>query len=366
MKSLLILVEGYPSYEKLYNMAFVHTRNVEYQKQGFEVEVQSFSAKTSYVFEGVSVFAKNEDIDYAKYDAVLSHAPNIRNHYRVIRRKLSSINRLVLFFHGHEILINEAYYPPPYAWQKNASFIARKLITLYDYVKLYMIRGLLKKPKVKAVFVSKWMLEEGVKCLRLPAEYLNKCSVINNPINYQFYQSRYAYRPGKHRADFITVRPLDGRKYAIDKVVELARNNPDFTFHVYGKGEFFDHIVKPVNISVFDRYIAQKDMPELLNCYRAAVMPTRLDAQGVMMCEMASYGIPLLTSDLPVCREMLENFDNCTFVDNDVFANTDLTVYDFGSLTDFSVSEKFSPATLARAELDFIFRVNSDGDQNIK
>jgi hypothetical protein len=48
-------------------------------------------------------------------------------------------------------------------------------------------------------------------------------------------------------------------------------------------------------------------------------MPTKLDAQGVMMCEMAYYGIPILVSDLPVCREMLNDFDNVKFIDNNCF-----------------------------------------------
>ena len=31
-------------------------------------------------------------------------------------------------------------------------------------------------------------------------------------------------------------------------------------------------------------------------------MPTRTDAQGLMMCEMAAFGIPLITSNIPVCH----------------------------------------------------------------
>ena len=35
-----------------------------------------------------------------------------------------------------------------------------------------------------------------------------------------------------------------------------------------------------------------------------------------MMCEMATYGIPLITSDIKVCREVLEGFDNIYYIDN--------------------------------------------------
>ena len=39
-------------------------------------------------------------------------------------------------------------------------------------------------------------------------------------------------------------------------------------------------------------------------------MPTRLDAQGVMMCEMATFGIPVLTSDIDICQELSQVFKN--------------------------------------------------------
>ena len=46
-------------------------------------------------------------------------------------------------------------------------------------------------------------------------------------------------------------------------------------------------------------------------------MPTRTDAQGLMMCEMASIGIPLITSDIPVCHESLGNFNNVAMINNE-------------------------------------------------
>lgn len=34
------------------------------------------------------------------------------------------------------------------------------------------------------------------------------------------------------------------------------------------------------------------------------------------MCEFATYGIPLITSDIPICREMLADFDNVFYINN--------------------------------------------------
>lgn len=97
LKKILVLAEGYPSPEKLYNMSFVHSRNIEYLKQGIEVDVISFSSQENYTFEGVSVFAKNKKIDFSHYDAVLSHAPNIRNHYRFLIKNYNEIEKIVFF-----------------------------------------------------------------------------------------------------------------------------------------------------------------------------------------------------------------------------------------------------------------------------
>ena len=44
----------------------------------------------------------------------------------------------------------------------------------------------------------------------------------------------------KKKYDFVTIRSsLDGSKYGVDIVTEIARQNPESTFCVVGKGEFF-------------------------------------------------------------------------------------------------------------------------------
>ena len=57
-------------------------------------------------------------------------------------------------------------------------------------------------------------------------------------------------------------------------------------------------------------------MIDLLNKSRCALMPTRTDAQGVMACEMATFGIPLVTTDLPVCHEVFDTFVNVQYIAN--------------------------------------------------
>lgn len=56
---------------------------------------------------------------------------------------------------------------------------------------------------------------------------------------------------------------------------------------------------------------------DILQQARFALMPIRADAQGLMMCEMKAFGIPVITSDIPVCHEVFKGFSNISFINND-------------------------------------------------
>ncbi|MPN53611.1 hypothetical protein SDC9_201275 [bioreactor metagenome] len=47
-------------------------------------------------------------------------------------------------------------------------------------------------------------------------------------------------------------------------------------------------------------------------------MPTRTDSQGVMACEIATFGMPLITSNIDVCEEIFCGFKNVFFIDNEI------------------------------------------------
>ena len=55
-------------------------------------------------------------------------------------------------------------------------------------------------------------------------------------------------------------------------------------------------------------------------------MLTRRDTQGVMSCELVTYGIPLITSDLPICHEIFDGVINVSFVNNDALCNVDISI----------------------------------------
>ena len=84
-----------------------------------------------------------------------------------------------------------------------------------------------------------------------------------------------------------------------------------------GKGKFFEYNEKAQNLQWIDKVLNHEEIIDILNNSKCALMPTRTDAQGLMMCEMASFGIPLITSDIPVCHEIFDEFSNVALLNNE-------------------------------------------------
>lgn len=318
---VLVLAQGYPSANDRYNLAYIHTRLLGYVQRGIEVCVLNFSAEQNHVYEGISVITEATwRKEKVPYQVLIAHAPNLRNHLRFLQRYGDAFPQWIFFFHGHEVLNKQSYYPEPYPYDAGQHFFWRVADRAYDFFKLRVLRPVfenwLQKGHLELVFVSAWMREAFFENVKANPELVTPHShIIHNAVHPQFLSHTWkAQTP--FNADCITIRPLDNPKYAIDQVCALARANPDLRFHIFGKGEYFHHNLLPQNIVWFNRFLTPEEMIHLLPRYRCAIMPTRLDAQGVMMCELASYGIPLITSDLPICREMLRHFSRVHYLKN--------------------------------------------------
>ncbi len=85
-----------------------------------------------------------------------------------------------------------------------------------------------------------------------------------------------------------------------------------------GKGKFFEHYEKAPNLDVELKNLTHNEIVQYLNNAKYALMPTKADAQGVMMCEMATFGIPVITSDIYVCKAVLGDLENVRFINNNL------------------------------------------------
>lgn len=99
---------------------------------------------------------------------------------------------------------------------------------------------------------------------------------------------------------------------------QLAEKNKQFKFLLIGQGEYFNHNNKPENLTWINNILEHEKLLRYINGSKCALMLTRRDTQGVMSCKLETYGIPLITSDLEVCREVFSVFENIEYVSNNV------------------------------------------------
>ena len=322
MMKVLVLVGRYPDPDGTMALRFIHVRNVAYKEHGIDVTVLSFTAKNDYTYENIPVitcetFRKSKD--KMRFDVLIAHQPNLKYHYRFLRQFGDMFPRFVFVFHGQEMLRINRVYPKPYndmrptKWQS----IMRDA---YDTVKLRLWRSYLSRVSEKSQywFVSQWMLNEVLKWTRLPFSVIqDRYAVVHNGIGAPFMRADYDDTSLKEY-DFITIRnDLDGSKYCADYVNALAKANPDMRFLVIGKGEYFRRHQKAENLFWQDRILSHQEVLETIGKARCALMPTRQDTQGVMVCELATTGMPVITSDIPVCHEIVGTFANVALISND-------------------------------------------------
>lgn len=320
---ILVLASTYPKDDGIIRPMYIHMRNKYYAEQGIDVTVLNFGTNENYCFEGIDVISfetYKENKDNYTFDILVSHAANIRNHYRFVKKYENKFHKLAFIFHGHEVLRASRVYPKPFKWKKKSSPVRIVMQDLYDLFKLSVWKHYFPKIAYKThfIFVSKWMYNEFIKNTKIdPAILENKYSIIYNSVGEKF--EKCDYKPSKDfQSDFITVRRnIDGEKYSIDLVNELAKQNPSLIFRVIGKGELFNHIKKADNLIWENRNLNHDELLLELNTARCALMPTRTDAQGLLMCEMAIYGIPVITSDIPVCHEVFDDFNNVELINNE-------------------------------------------------
>ena len=358
MKRILVAVENYPDNYGCVALMYVHTRNKAYSSNGIDVTVLSFHAREDYFYDGIRVISPSGYLaEKYKYDVLVCHTANIRHHYLFLKKHGDNFESFVFFFHGHEVLKIHKTYSKPYPYISN-SRLRVILQNCYDDFKLSVWQKyyLSVKEKSKFVFVSNWMLEEFLKWTQISYEAIkDRCEITYNCIGKVFEEATFNPQCDKE-FDFITIRSnLDGSKYCIDLVNKFAFLNPDMKFLVVGKGAFFDHYEKAPNITWMNQTMNHQEIIRFMQKSRCALMPTRTDAQGLMMCEMASTGMPLITSDIPVCHEVFDGFANVALIDNNM-ADTDLGVIlkSMENKIPFCKNEKYYNNKTSKKEIEIL------------
>lgn len=319
---LLILTAFYPIPNITHERMFVHVRNCYYQSHGAEVTVLNFAASEDYFIDNIRVITLKTFNDLKKhYDIVISHSANIRNHYRFLKKYNKLFDKLVFFFHGHEASILAKDYPKPYVFMPDNNIFRHLFRYIYDLVKLKLWSSYYKSLAYKSsfIFVSNSFYKRALNNMRITEKDLQyHCYVINNSIGTFFENINYDIE-SKKDFDFICIRSnIDASKYCVDLFIALANKYKDKKFLLIGKGNIFKFVKKPDNLLWIDNTLSHEDILKYLNKSKCGIMLTRSDTQGVMTCELASIGMPVISSNIEVCQEILKNFSNVVLVPNDI------------------------------------------------
>lgn len=359
---LLVLATAYPDQHGSVASMFIHTRNQYYVQHGWDVTTLNFATEESYTLDGISVISPAEyERSRETYDIVLAHAPNLRNHYRFLKKYGQRFSHIVFFFHGHEVLKLSEIYPEPFPYVHRRNRIVQDA---YDALKVCLWKHYFEKnaSKIHLVFVSQWLYAQFQKYVRLdPALSDRISSVIHNAVAAVF-ETQSHPATGEEIYDFITIRGnLDDAKYGVDIVNDLAHRYPQYQFCLIGKGEFFSHNPRPDNLFYVDHALPHREMLQFLDRARYALMPTREDTQGVMSCEMLTYGMPLITSNIDVCKEIFGSFQRVELVENDA-ARIDLPsiLIRFEQLPEEEKTERYFAENTMAKELDLFLSLLAD------
>lgn len=361
MKKVLVLVADYPNNDGGVALMYVHVRNKYYVQHDIDVTVLNFAAHEDYVIDGIPVITLNSfETGKKTYDMLILHAANIRNHYRFLRKYDRDFSRMIFFFHGHEVLKINKTYPAPYPYMKKSRLLRTKFQDLYDTFKLFLWRGYLPKVADRSdyVFVSNWFYGEFKKYTKLDESDLkNHVHIINNSVGAVFEENDYQYA-GEKKYDFITIRSyMDDSKYGIDLVDSLAQKYPEFKFLIIGRGKYYKCHKVPKNVTWIDRFLSHDEIIAYINQSHCGLLLTREDTQGVMTCELSVYGIPVITSDIEVCREICAPLNNVRLVPNNAEKIDLVDVYnEIKNIPLIEKSKQYSYNTTVKKEESLILR----------
>ncbi|TMP74024.1 glycosyltransferase family 4 protein [Pseudoalteromonas sp. S1608] len=320
--NLVILTGRYPSQSSPYSHMFAHTRSKQYIAQGHSVTVLVPSESSyTYTIDGAVVILGPVN-ELAK---LLLNADRVMIHLLLHRFSKSTdagvLYRCVLdnkiptlfFIHGVEAQTIWSDRRDDISWHSPKS-IARWLYRDYYLIKR-MINTLTEFVEsdmpVKFITPSKWMLKEAIK--NTGVDLSKKSLVIANGIdtaNFCFTE-RWA-----DRDKLLSIRPLTYRgKYAVDLVLETAkRMPPNIHTALYGMGpdeEKIKNVAQKLNITnrfcLNSRFLQPIEIPKVHQGAGIYLGVTRMDAQGVSMCEAMSSGLPTVSFSTCAIPEFIEH-----------------------------------------------------------
>lgn len=319
---ITVLTGRYPSKDSPYSHMFAHTRNVEYVAKGHQVTVLVPAKESSeYEIDGVRVILANvftlskklKDADRLMIHLLLHRIDKETDggylYDFIIKERLPT----VFFIHGVESQTIWNSRREDIKWH-NPKTVARWL-----YRDCYLIKRMVKtlkefnEPSFPCKFVtpSSWMLNESIR--HTGVELNAKALIIPNGIDTEHFKFEDHWQ---NRHKLLSIRPLIYRgKYAVDLLLDAASNqSSEFSLSLYGKGQdeklisdVAEKSIKQLQFNFKPKFINHHDIPTIHTNHGIYLAVTRMDAQGVSMCEAMASGLPTISFDTCAIPEFIEH-----------------------------------------------------------
>ncbi|MFS3928318.1 glycosyltransferase family 4 protein [Priestia flexa] len=321
----LVLTNVYPEKNNLYRNMFVHRRAELYQENGASVDIFRLNAKETslayYKFNNTFVLSGGKEeltnvLNAKKYKKILIH---FVDHHMIeaIEASQAAKTPILIWIHGVE---TEKWYRRWFNFSGDAAALEKTLASIKENKKRTDFMKSVYESKtlnIKFIFVSKWF-KEAVAEADTNA-FVEDYSIIHNVVDDKMFD--YVPKDANQRKKILSIRPFASHKYANDLSVKaiLALSKKDyfeeFEFNIYGHGVLFDTTLEPIkhfsNVHIHNYFLPQTEIAKLHKEHGIFLCPTRLDSQGVSMCEAMSSGLIPITNGVTAIPEFVDDECGC-------------------------------------------------------
>ncbi|MGK0553080.1 glycosyltransferase family 4 protein [Macrococcus capreoli] len=332
-KRFLVVCNAYPSKDAIYRNGFIHRRVKAYQQKGLTVDVFYLHVNATevevYQYDGVNVTFGNE-LHYKQflldnqhiYQTFLIHFINPHMYYPIIETIKNP--KFVIWIHGFEA---EAWHRRWFNFLSSAAELKQILDKAEDYypTQLEFMNQLYKETNYDITFihVSEWFKTHiaDVDAKFSPLNY----EIIPNIVDSNVFN--YVKKERKGKLKVLSIRPFASYKYANDQTadaIHLLSKKPffnDLEFHIYGEGKLYntitDSLIKYDNVKLHNTFLEQKDIAKIHKQFDVFLCPTRLDSQGVSMCEAMSSGLVVVSSNVTAIPEFVTHNETGLLADKE-------------------------------------------------
>ncbi|MCX7760583.1 MAG: glycosyltransferase family 4 protein [Hydrogenothermaceae bacterium] len=227
-------------------------------------------------------------------------------------------NRLLKDIHKNYDVIVEDFAP----WNPIFSYKFEEYTKVILQIQLYAGLEILKKYNIIGVpfFLIEKFYPKRFKNIIVVNEVLNKKFNINGyviPNGVDFTVENNAVFDGKYlgylgRVDII--------QKGLDIAVNSMKNIPDVDFIVAGNGKDKDKFIKLIKNIPNIKYVGKLSGEDKINFIKNTkflLIPSRFEGQGIVALEAAAMGKPVIVSDIPELKYVVENGFGISFKSGD-------------------------------------------------